>query len=393
MHAVAIVQKIVRPVSAQLDVRNARNLMLAVQALIGGRRLILMELARHWPGAERVLAPLKRLDRLLGNRDVQAVRTRFYSLAAAWLLRSKQPVLIVDWSELKADGRWHLLRAAVAGRGRAMTVYEEVHPEAKKNSRKVQAAFLERLQALLPAGVRPIVITDAGFQNPWFNAVQARGWHWIGRIRHRTRFRWIAPLGKPKGPWMSCKALHPQASTRARSLGQAQIAQRNPVSCRLILVRRRKAHRVQLTRYGKRAQSAHQRAMAASAREPWLLAASCSLNELPAVHLVALYAKRMQIEQSFRDLKSHRYGCAFDDTLTRCAERLQMLLLIHMLASLAAWLVGAAATANIWARVCTPSLAKHYSTLWVGWAYLRHATAPPLLPASASLTHLLAGPS
>ena len=239
MHAVAIVQKIVRPVSAQLDVRNARNLMLAVQALIGGRRLILMELARHWPGAERVLAPLKRLDRLLGNRDVQAVRTRFYSLAAAWLLRSKQPVLIVDWSELKADGRWHLLRAAVAGRGRAMTVYEEVHPEAKKNSRKVQAAFLERLQALLPAGVRPIVITDAGFQNPWFNAVQARGWHWIGRIRHRTRFRWIAPLGKPKGPWMSCKALHPQASTRARSLGQAQIAQRNPVSCRLILVRRR----------------------------------------------------------------------------------------------------------------------------------------------------------
>jgi hypothetical protein len=101
----------------------------------------------------------------------------------------------------------------------------------------------------------------------------------------------------------------------------------------------------------------------------------------------------MQIEQSFRDLKSHRYGCAFDDTLTRCAERLQMLLLIHMLASLAAWLVGAAATANIWARVCTPSLAKHYSTLWIGWAYLRHASAPPLLPASASLTHLLAGPS
>ena len=61
--------------------------------------------------------------------------------------------------------------------------------------------------------------------------------------------------------------------------------------------------------------------------------------------------------------------------------------------SLAAWLVGAAATANIWARVCTPSLAKHYSTLWIGWAYLRHASAPPLLPASASLTHLLAGPS
>jgi len=33
-----------------------------------------MELARHWPGAEQVRAPLKRIDRLLGNRDVQAAR-------------------------------------------------------------------------------------------------------------------------------------------------------------------------------------------------------------------------------------------------------------------------------------------------------------------------------
>jgi hypothetical protein len=67
MHAGAMLQKILRPVSARLDVRNARNLLLAVQALVRGRHLTLMELARHWPGAERVRAPLKRLDRLLGN--------------------------------------------------------------------------------------------------------------------------------------------------------------------------------------------------------------------------------------------------------------------------------------------------------------------------------------
>ena len=100
MHAaIVIVQKILRPVSAQLDRRNARNLVSAVQALIRGRRLTLMELARHWPEAERVSGPLKRLDRLLGNGHVQALRTRFYAAAAAWLVRSAQPVLIVDWSE------------------------------------------------------------------------------------------------------------------------------------------------------------------------------------------------------------------------------------------------------------------------------------------------------
>src|SRR6266571_4209122 len=217
MHAVAIVQKILRPVSAQLDLRNARNLLLAVQALVRGRRLTLMELARHWPSAERVVGPLKRLDRFLGNRDVQALRTRFYAVAAAWLLRSGEPVLIADWSELKSDGRWHLLRAGIAARGRTITVYEEVHPEAKKNSRKVHATFLKRLQALLPAEVRPIIITDAGFQNPWFQAVQALGWHWIGRVRHRTRVRCLG------GSWVRCKALHAQATPRACSLGEAQL--------------------------------------------------------------------------------------------------------------------------------------------------------------------------
>lgn len=387
MHAFAILQKILRPVSAQLDLRNARNLLLAVEALVRGRRLVLMDLARHWPGAERVRAPLKRLDRLLGNREVQAVRARFYSVAAAWLLRSPQPALIVDWSELKSDGRWHLLRAAVTARGRTITVYEEVHPKAKKNNAKVQAAFLKRLQGLLPAGVCPIVISDAGFQNPWFRAVEKLGWHWIGRVRHRTRVRLVGQQAI-QDDWTCCKTLHAQASARACSLGEGQLARSNPLSCRLVLVRPPKRGRVQLTRYGTRARSRHSRAMAARAKEPWLLAVSRSLDEAPARSIVALYAKRMQIEQSFRDLKSHRYGCAFEDTLTRESRRLEMLLLIHMLATLAAWLAGLTATANTLARACIPSLAKRYSLLWIGWACLRYHNSAPSGPPIRALSSL-----
>ena len=373
MHAAAaIVQKIVRPVSAQLDIRNARNLVLAVQALVSGRRLVLIELARHWPGAERVLGPLKRLDRLLGNRALQAVRERFYAMAATWLVRSEQPVLIVDWSELKHDRRWHLLRAGVAVGGRTLTVYEEVHPRAKSGNRKVHSAFLKRLHGLLPAAVRPIVITDAGFKNPWFQAVEALGWRWVGRVRHRTRVRSLAP---DQGEWIQCKTLYVQASSKAGSLGEVMLARNNPLRCRLVLVHRPPRGRVHCTRDGKRSQNTVSRKIAKRASEPWLLAVSCSLDAWPPANVVALYARRMQIEQSFRDLKSHRYGCAFDDTLTRSAERLQILLLIHMLAALAAWLVGLAATAQAHARVCTASLLKRYSVLWIGWACLRHGTA------------------
>jgi hypothetical protein len=389
MHAFAILQKILSPVSARLDLRNARNLMLAVQALVAGRRLTMMELARHWPGAERVRAPLKRLDRLLGNRDVQALRARIYAVAMSWVARSAQPVLIVDWSDLKADGRWQLLRAAAVARGRSITVYEEVHPAARKDGARVHRAFLKRLRALLPSNACPILITDAGFQNPWFEAIEALGWHWIGRVRGRTRVR-VAQ----GGAWVCWKAL--RASLRACSWDQAQLAQSNPLSCRMVLIRQRKRGRIELTRRGKPAQSAHSHKMRARAKEPWLLAVSHSLDHLPAPAVVGLYGKRMQIEQSFRDLKSHRYGCAFEDTLTRDAQRLEMLLMIHMLANLAAWLVGLEATVTTVTRVCVRSLAKRYSLLWTGWALLRHrpsALAAPSACSYNSLANLLASPT
>lgn len=373
MHAaIAMVQKILRPVSAQLDLRNARNLVLAVAALGAGRRLTLMDLARHWPQAERVSAPLKRLDRLLGNVDVHALRSRFYESAARWLVRSEQPVLIVDWSELKADARWHLLRAGVVAHGRTITLYEEVHPESKKNNRKVEAAFLRELKRLLPAAVRPIVVTDAGFRNPWFKAVEAIGWHWIGRVGARRLLRC-----RGESLWIRCETLHALATGRACSLGKGQLSESNRIDCRFVLVRRRKRGRIELNRFGKRARSHRSRKMAARAKEPWLLAASCSLNALSAAAIVGLYAKRMQIEQSFRDLKSHRYGCAFEDSLTRSAPRLEMLLLIHMLASLAAWLAALAAPASAWAHVCLGSLSKRYSLLTIGWACLRLGKALP----------------
>lgn len=121
---------------------------------------------------------------------------------------------------------------------------------------------------------------------------------------------------------------------------------------------------------------------------PCPLASSCSLAGLSAAEIVRLYAQRMQIEQSFRDLKSHRYGCAFEDTLTRDPRRLEMLLMLHMLACLLAWLEGLAATTASLMTIDHPSSASRCSTLRTGWERLQqrvgfmslpiHRTAPTL---------------
>lgn len=68
--------------------------------------------------------------------------------------------------------------------------------------------------------------------------------------------------------------------------------------------------------------------------------------DLNARQLIALYNKRMQIKSSFRDLKSHRYGQAFEDSLTRKEPRIAVLLLIHALAAFASWIAGLACEAT-----------------------------------------------
>lgn len=391
MHTIQVLQKILDPVTAQRDRRNAGNLCAGVAALLAGRRLTLMELARHFPGAERVRAPLKRLDRLIGNGAVQAARARFYQVAALWLLRASRPVLIVDWSELKTDGKWHLLRAGVAARGRTLTLYEEVHPESRKSSPRVEKAFLRRLKAMLPDGICPILVTDAGFRVPWFRAVEALGWHWVGRVRHRT-YLWFPHAPKRKNAWISCKTLHGQATPSARALGEVMLTRSNPLRCRLVLVRRNRRGRVERTRHGRRARSGHALKMERRAREPWLLASSNSLADLSGAEIVRLYAHRMQIEQSFRDLKSHRYGCAFEDTLTRDPRRLEMLLLIHALACLVAWLEGLIVITATITRTDHPSSTSRYSALRTGWERLRYTnyrTSLPLHRAASQLRGLL----
>ena len=56
-------------------------------------------------------------------------------IVGRWLIGDREAVIIVDWSTLKADESWHLLRAALAVGGRTLTLYEEVHPRGKRSSR------------------------------------------------------------------------------------------------------------------------------------------------------------------------------------------------------------------------------------------------------------------
>jgi hypothetical protein len=142
------------------------------------------------------------------------------------------------------------------------------------------------------------------------------------------------------GAWQRCTAIYPQAKTRAQAFPDALYVRSNPTACRLILVRRAPKGRSRRTRTGKASRANTSIKAARRGRETWLLACAPGLSHLNPEALVSLYAQRMQIEQSFRDLKNERGGLGLSATRSRSGKRLEVLLLIGHLAGWLMRLIG-----------------------------------------------------
>jgi hypothetical protein len=372
MHAIAMLQKSLHQAFTAMHAARVQVLLGAVTALLNGRRLVLMDLARSWPGAIRVRAPLKRLDRLLSNRHLGDERTLLYAAMAHALVRTPRPVIVVDWSALDHRGCWQLLRAAVPIGGRTLTIFESVHPTAELGSAKVERQLLSALKAMLPANCRPIILTDAGFCTPWFRAVRQYGWDYIGRVRSR-----ISVETTPDN-WTSTSILLAEATTNPTRFDYVLLTRSSRWPCHLVLARQPHQGRQLLTQH--RRPQRNKRALAAQHRghTPCLLATSLTLRPNK---IIALYRLRMQIEESFRDLKCERFGCAFHHSLTRKPERIAILLLLQALASFLVYLVARQLNERS-AQTTYGGIVgsrRHFSMHRIAWEAIRKGPIPILL--------------
>lgn len=313
---------------------------LAVAGLLIGGRLSLTALGRATPRRTSQKHRIKSIDNLLGNENLHRELPVYYAALAAFVLKQQQrPVILVDWTPVGAGSESHALVASVPIGGRAIAIYEEVHPEKLLQSRKVEGKFLKRLASLLRPDCVPVIVTDAGFRTPWFDAVKKLNWEFVGRLRNRT-------LVQGNDDWFPAKDLYARATRRPKDLGIWKVTKRRPRKHRLVIINKRKrgaASRKRRTRRGKPVAGTSRRDKRCSkaAREPWLLVTS--LEDKAAKEIVGIYRTRMQIEETFRDIKSHRYGWSFEDARSDSPERLNVLLLIAALGAVAVLIVGTAA--------------------------------------------------
>ena len=315
-----------------------------VSALLDGGKLALTHLGRHRSGSAFVKHHIKAVDRLLGNRHLHRERRGLYAAFARTLLCAvRRPLIVVDWADCELDREMLILRAAVPAGGRAITVYEEVHPLSRYNSPKTHRAFLKALHHIVPENVIPIVVTDAGFRGPWFRQVEALGWDWIGRIRNTIKY-----FKPDTGRWCYVHSLYSQATPKVRHIGARLLSKRHRYRCSLYLLR---AYLPRTGRHAKRKSYGSNDALYRRLhRSPWLLATSLPHTRNSGKAVVRAYQQRMQIEEAFRDLKNHRWGFGLRYARSRNTQRLEGLLLIALLETLQLWLCGLAAKAKQWTR-------------------------------------------
>ncbi|MCX7153192.1 MAG: hypothetical protein NT115_11890, partial [Proteobacteria bacterium] len=82
-------------------------------AVVLGGALSLSSIALAMRGALGLRHRIKSVDRLLGNTVLEQSRLHIYGvLGQQWLRGLPKVLLVVDWSDLSADQRWHWLRAS-----------------------------------------------------------------------------------------------------------------------------------------------------------------------------------------------------------------------------------------------------------------------------------------
>src|SRR5215218_5826075 len=158
--------------------KQREGLALLVATALDVRDVNLMELAAALPrAAERLDMRYQWISRLLANPLIDTGEVMARASAQAHTL-----VLIIDQSQVNATHQMVMVSLRVGGR--AVPLAWQVKNTQGAIGFAEQRAALDRVAALLPEGVRPVVMGDRFYGSPALIAwCQTQGWDWRLRLK------------------------------------------------------------------------------------------------------------------------------------------------------------------------------------------------------------------
>lgn len=337
MRVQSIVNTFLNDVTPNMHKVRRASLNASLSSLLQGSPLSITGIGRNITSQTSEKHQIKRSMRLCRNPHLHTEIQAIYSMVVLRILHQQtQPIILVDWSDLDPRKQHFLLRASVAIEGRSLTLLEKIYTVHQKEKPAIHRAFMETLKAMLPQTCRPIIMSDAGFRVPWFSLIESLGWDYVGRVRNKTMCR-----QHKDEEWFLTRQFYQYASLTEKPLGRYQLRRKNSFESALVIYQKRQRGRKKLTATGQRSRtSSNSLANASREQEPWLLATSLPADTVrEARKVVKIYRTRMQIEESFRDLKTE---LQFNHSQTRTLSYLAVLLLLAMLAQTILFLLGMA---------------------------------------------------
>ena len=292
---------------------------------------------------------IKRVDRFLGNPRFDELEGFRRLLRLAMRGRTRL-FFALDWTTIRDHD---VLVASLIHKGRALPVFWQVLDAATlyKSQNAFEHGFCAVLKTLLPAGCRAVLLADRGFMRVEFaRFVQTLGFDFVVRISGDVRLDHRDYRGPLSG----------LLTRRGQRL-----------DLRGVQVRAHKALTARIVGVWEPRQ-----------QEAWTLLTNLNFG---VARLVKLYGARFQIEESFRDQKSHRFGLSLGLLRMRQPRRLQRLLWVVVLLQWLATLAGLEAVRRGWDRHYRANTVRDrptHSYFQLGMHYLPRLPCSPwrLLP-------------
>jgi hypothetical protein len=321
----------------EIHITRLQAVMDVATGIQHSQELSITAIGRHLESEVDLKHRIKKVDRLLGNKNLYSELARIYSGLSLYVFKyvaqaNKVSPVVIDLCFLKDYNAIQMLSAEIALQGRTIPLYREVFEKGQLKGREKE--FISKLSGCIPPGRDILIIMDAGFGDAWFEAIEAQNWYWLVRARSGKHIKL-----SNNDEWQEVNEIFSQVNTRAKSYEDAYITKDQPRPCRVITKRGSMLSKRNKPRKLPRNYNASGGHYQRLAKEPWVLATNLP-KKYNTTHVVNSYKKRMQIEESFRDIKNPRYGLGGRQVETRCVYRWGVLMLLAAIAQITLWIIG-----------------------------------------------------
>jgi hypothetical protein len=284
---------------------QAKTLAELVAAAVPTERVSLANLGRAMDGPTRCKHKIKRVGRFVANRRVTVADGMAGVIARLARRRTEPLVVALDWVEVRA---FHTLVAAAVAGGRSIPLLWASYPEwvLRKSQNNLEEGLVRLLRTLVPDRVRLLLLADRGFGRTAFA-------HTLAGMTNVSFVLRIKPDVHVRHPRFTGKLIDYPVRRGMRRVLRG-VAYRSDRATTLNVVIRWK------------------KGLPEHRDGPWFLITN--LGKGSAIAVTELYAKRMGIEEFFRDGKSVRNGFALRHPQVTRADRFDRLVLVLVLAYL-----------------------------------------------------------